>query len=334
MLSSQHFYHRIIRRLVVGFGTLFNNIKLYRYTKDGATEIERVTVPLSYATKEKFYARITQDPDLGKEIQLTLPRMSFELTSISYDPLRKTNQFNRFVTSGANNTVLSTTPAAPYNFNFDLYLYVRNTEDGTQIIEQILPYFSPDYTITMDISNLIDVKTDIPIILNSINYEQNAIGESDQLRTLVWNLNFTIKAWLYGPVNANTKVIRKSTANVYNSLYIETGERKVNLSSGTGTFKIGELVYEGRTLNTANSTGFVKSWDNTANQIIITEISGTLLSGKKLTGAISNASYTISSFDLNDNQIINLTVTPDPNNANSNDAFGFIQTVEEFPNIT
>lgn len=334
MLSNQHFYHRVTRRLVVGFGTLFNNIKLYRYTKDGSTEIERVTVPLTYATKEKFYTRITQDPTLGKEIQITLPRMSFEMTSIAYDPLRKTSIFNQFIAPGATNNVLSATPAAPYNFNFDLYLYVRNTEDGTQIIEQILPYFAPDHTLTMDISTLIDQKVDIPVILNSINYEQNALGESDQLRTLVWNLNFTVKAWLYGPVSSNSKIIRKVTANTYDSTYIQTGERKINLTSGSGDYKIGELVYEGRTLKTANSSGFVKSWDNVANQVTITEVNGSLQTNRALKGAITNTAYVISTFDLNDNQLVNLTVTPDPSTANANDDFGFTETIEEYPNIT
>ena len=110
MLSNQHFYHRIIRRLVIAFGSLFNNIKLYRYTKDGSIEIERITVPLSYATKEKFYTRITQDPTLGKELAITLPRMSFELSSIAYDPIRKMSSFNNLISPGASGTTLSTTP--------------------------------------------------------------------------------------------------------------------------------------------------------------------------------------------------------------------------------
>lgn len=333
MLSNQHFYHRIIRRLVVGFGSLFNNIKLYRYTKDGSIEIERITVPLSYATKEKFYARITQDPTLGKELAITLPRMSFELSSITYDPLRKTSAFNRNFAPGATNDVLKSTPYAPYNFTFDLYLYVRNTEDGTQIIEQILPYFSPDYTLTADLSTLVDIKTDVPVILNSINYDQNAIGESDQVRTLVWNLNFTVKAWMYGPVSANSKLIRKVTANTYDSTALETGERKVNLGSGSGEYKIGELVYEGRTIYAANASGFVKAWDNVANQVIVTDITGSLLANTTLKGAVTNTAYIINTLDLNDNQLVYLSVTPDPLNANANDDFGFTESYQEYPYI-
>lgn len=334
MLSNQHYYHRIIRRLVVGFGTLFNNVKLYRYTKDGTTEIERVTVPLSYAPKEKFYARITQDPTLGKELSITLPRMSFEMTSITYDPLRKTSQFNHLFAPGSNGNTITSTPAAPYNFGFDLYLYVRNVEDGTQIIEQILPYFSPDYTITLDPSSELDIKTDVPIILNSINYDQNAIGEPDQLRNLVWNLNFTVKAWLYGPVNTSAKIIRKSTANTFDSTYYASNDRKISLDTGSGNYKIGELVYEGPKVNAANTSAFVKSWDNTANQLIVSDVAGVLKTNTYLKGAVTNTSYRIASFSVSDNQLVNLTVVPNPSTANANTAFGFDETIEEYPNIT
>lgn len=334
MLSNQHFYHRIIRRLVVSFGTLFNNIKLYRYAKDGVTEIERINVPLSYAVKEKFYSRITQDPSLGKEIAITLPRMSFELTSITYDPLRKTSAFNHNFAPGASNAVLKSTPIAPYNFNFDLYLYVRNTEDGTQIVEQILPYFSPDYTLTSDLSTLVDIKTDIPVILNSINYDQNALGESEQLRTLIWNLNFTVKGWMYGPVSANSKIIRKVTANTYDSTYYSEKERLITLNNGSGDYKVGELVYDGVKPTTANASAFVKSWNNVANQLIVVDTTGVLHTNTYLTGAVTNTAYKIASFELNDNQLVNLTVTPDPSNANANSDFGFTETIEEYPNIT
>ena len=334
MLSNQHFYHRITRRIVVGFGTLFNNLQLYRYTKDGTTEIERVTVPLSYAPKEKFYARITQDATLGKEIALTLPRMSFEMTSITYDPLRKTSQFNHFFTPGSNGNTIATTPAAPYNFNFDLFLYVRNIEDGTQLIEQILPYFSPDYTLTLDLSNTLDVKTDVPVVLNSINYEQNAIGEPDQIRNLVWSLNFTVKAWLYGPVTSNSKIIRKATANTFDSLYYGQNDRRITVDTGSGNYKIGELVYEGPKVNSANVSAFVKAWDNTANQLIVSDVAGVLKTNTYLKGAVTNTSYRISTFSVNDNQLVNLTVTPDPSTANANTAFGFDETIEEYPNIT
>lgn len=333
MLSGQHFYHRITRKLVVAFGTLFNNIRMTRYNKAGTTEIERITVPLSYMAKEKFFQRLEQDPTLARPVQITLPRMSFELTSITYDPLRKRSMFSQEFSPNSNTTIKSA-HVAPYNYNFQLNIYVRNTEDGTQIVEQILPYFTPDYTLTVDLAD-VGNNIDIPIILESIDYSVSGdVGTGEELRTLVWTLTFTVKAYLYGPINSNTKIIRKSTANTYDASYIQTGERKINLVSGSGDYKIGELVYEGKTIATANSSGFVKAWNNVANQVIVTDVSGVLLTGKKLTGAVTNTAYTISTFDINDNQIINLTVTPDPSTANANDDFGFTETVEYYPNIT
>ena len=333
MLSSQHFYHRITRKLVVAFGSMFNNLRLVRYNKAGTTEIERITVPLSYMAKEKYYQRLVMDPGLDQRTQITLPRMSFELTSITYDPLRKRNNFSQEFSPNSSTTVKSA-HVAPYNYNFQLNLFVRNTEDGTQLIEQILPYFSPDYTLTLDLAD-VGSNVDVPIILESVDYSVTGdVGTGEELRTLVWTLQFTVKAYLYGPINSNTKIIRKSTANTYDSTYLQTSERKINLTAGSGDYKIGELVFQGRTVNGANASGFVESWNNVANQIVVVDVSGVLIANQKLTGAVTNTAYRINTFDLNDNQLVNLTVIPDPSTANANDDFGFTQTIEEYPNIT
>lgn len=333
MLSNQHFYHRIIRKVVVGFGTLFNNIKLYRYAKDGVTEFERITVPLSYASKEKFYARLAEDPSLAKEVQLTLPRLSFEMTSVAYDPLRKISTYNHQFFPNADGDIVNSMPISPYNFNFDLYAYVRNTEDGTQIVEQILPYFSPDYTVTIDLSNLVDLKVDMPIILNSINYEQNYVGTSDTVRNLIWNLNFTVKGYMFGPVNQSGKIIRTATANTFTDPALQNNERVLNMGTGSGDYKIGELAYEGARISTANSTGYVKEWDNVTKQLYLTEVVGVIQTGKKMFGAVTNTAYTINSYDINNQQLVKTQVTPDPTTANANTAFGFIETTQEYPNI-
>ena len=312
---------------------MFNNIRLVRYNKAGTQEIERITVPLSYATKEKFVARITQDPNLNKEVEITLPRMSFEVDSITYDPLRKVSSFQKYKsTNPSSNTSIKTTYSAPYNYNFTLNIYVRNTEDGTQIIEQILPYFNPDYTLTIDLTEASD-PLDVPLILESVNYSLTGdTGTPMDLRTIMWTLQFTAKAYLFGPIT-NSKVIRKVTANTYYDTS-ETAIKKINLSSGTGNYKIGELVYEGRTLEGANATGFVRSWNNTSNTIVVEDISGLLETSRKLYGAVSGTTYIMSSFDSVPYQLTNLTVQPDPLTANANDDFGFSETIEYAPNIT
>ena len=330
MLSRQHFYHRITRKLVVAFGTMFNNLQLFRYNKAGTVEIERIVVPLTYASKEKFYSRITQDPNLNKEVQLTLPRMSFEMTSINYDPLRRTSLFNNLYS--ASNGV-SNVKQTPYNFTFSVSVYVRNTEDGTQIIEQILPYFSPDYTLTVDLTGL-GMKVDIPIILDSINYNNEYEGSPDSLRVITWDLTFTAKAYLYGVVESNTKIIRQATANIYNSLGTATSDKYILLGAGSGNYQGGELVYEGKDALKANASGFVESWDNVGKQLLVTKTYGTFTANNKLVGALSNAVYTISTSSDSNLKIVNIDVTPKPNTANADNAYGFDVDIDEFPNIT
>jgi hypothetical protein len=334
MFSSSHFYHRIIRKMVVAFGTLFNDIRLVRYNKAGTIEIERITVPLQYGQKEKFYQRITQDPELTKEVQLTLPRMSFELTNVTYDPLRKRNLFSESFSSESLTTVkaLRTTP---YDFEFTLNIYVRNVEDGTQIVEQILPYFNPDYTMTIDFLGLSDQKTDIPFILQSVNQNVQDEGGPDPVRLITWSLVFVAKGYMYGPI-VSREIIRKVTANTFNNALTTGNERVIYFANtgGLGTFQTGELVYEGRELSSANTTAFVSSWNPTANALVVYDVNGVLKTGKYITGAISNASYNVATFAVNELQLSKLIIQPTPNTANPNTAFGFDETVQDFPDIT
>jgi len=334
MFSSSHFYHRIIRKMVVAFGTLFNDIRLVRYNKAGTIEIERITVPLQYGQKEKFYQRITQDPELTKEVQLTLPRMSFELTNVTYDPLRKRNLFSESFSSESLTTVkaLRTTP---YDFEFTLNIYVRNVEDGTQIVEQILPYFNPDYTMTIDFLGLSDQKTDIPFILQSVSQNVQDEGGPDPVRLITWSLVFVAKGYMYGPI-VSREIIRKVTANTFNNALTTGNERVIYFANtgGLGTFQTGELVYEGRELSSANTTAFVSSWNPTANALVVYDVNGVLKTGKYITGAISNASYNVATFAVNELQLSKLIIQPTPNTANPNTAFGFDETVQDFPDIT
>lgn len=333
MLSNVHFYHRITRKLVVAFGNMFNNIKLVRYNNAGTIEIERITVPLSYSTKEKFYTRITQDPSLAKEVQISLPRMYFEMTSITYDPLRKLTSFNKKFAPN-NNTVLKSVSETPYNFEFNLGIYVRNTEDGTQIVEQILPYFNPDYTVTIDLVDSNPLKVDIPIILNSVNYDvSNDIGSGsqDDTRMLIWTLNFTAKGYMYGPIQ-DARIIRKVQANTYYDSTM-TGEKRIIVSSGTGNYKVGEIVYEGRSLHAANATAYVSKWESLSNTVSLIDSSGAFEMGRDLVGEVSGARYTMTSKQNGPLQLTNLTVTPRPPTANIDEDFGFTETLEEYPNI-
>lgn len=344
MLNQPHFYHRIIRKMVVAFGTLFNDIVMKRYNKAGTQEIERIVVPLMYSQKEKFYQRITQDPELTKETSITLPRMGFELTSITYDPTRKRGLYADSFSPGTS-TVVKSVRSTPYNFDFTLSIYVRNVEDGTQIIEQILPYFNPDFTLHMDLIGLSDQKIDVPFVLQSVVQDVEDIGSADPLRLIIWTLTFTAKGYLFGPI-LSANVIRQVTANTYTPVTTSIGtsaeiavpnanEKTIFFSNtgGFGSFKTGELVYEGRTLTGANATGFVKSWDPTSNSLFVTDINGILKTGRTLFGAVSNAAYTMQTFSMTDMQLSKTVVTPSPNTATPNTAFGYDTITTEFPNL-
>lgn len=318
--------------MVVSFGNMFNNIRLVRYNKAGTTEIERITVPLSYAPKEKFFSRITQDPTLNREVEIILPRMSFELSAIAYDPLRKVSSYqNQYSADGASSA--KSAYQSPYNFSFNLNIYVRNTEDGTQIVEQVLPYFNPDYTISI---NLADVgpSMDVPIILESVTYDvSNDTGGPDDLRMIIWNLTFTAKAYLYGPISSggSNKLIRKAIANTYIDGTSIPVQKRLELSSGFGDYKIDELVFEGPKLEEANATAFVKSWDPTSNNLVVYDINGAFNSGFKVKGAVTNANYTISSVEDNVQQVSYIAIYPNPLTANSTDDYGFTEVHQNFP---
>lgn len=332
MLSNVHFYHRIIRKMVVAFGTMFNEITLKRYNKAGTQEIERINVPLMYAQKEKFYERITQDPNLANETMINLPRMSFEMTAITYDPLRKRSSFTNSFSAGENISTVKNVRATPYNFDFSLSIYVRNVEDGTQIVEQILPYFSPDYTLTVNLVGIPSEKVDIPFILNSVDQSVDNLGSPESTRMIIWTLTFTAKGYMYG-ATSESKIIRKATANTYDSTFNSINEREITFSAGSGVFKIGELVYEGRTLNEANATAFVHSWDPDSNTLIVIDTNGVINTGKYMTGAVSNASWNVQTSSLANRQLVRQVIYPDPLNANADTAFGFTEVMQETPNF-
>jgi len=194
------FYHETIRKCVVGFGTLFNDIHITR--KDGSGNItQSMKVPLAYGAKSKFLTRLREDPALTKSVAITLPRIGFEIGNIAYDSTRKLNKIQKVKKSGsAANKVDTQYMPVPYNLDFELYAMSKNSDDALQIVEQILPYFQPDYTITINDIVQMSSKRDVPVILTSISYEDNYEGDFADRRAIVYTLAFTAKMYLYGPV--------------------------------------------------------------------------------------------------------------------------------------
>ena len=329
-----HFYHRTIRKLVVAFGALFNNMRLVRYAADGITEIERINIPLAYASKEKFYMRTMGAPDLVNPVNLNLPRMAFEMNGIAYDPLRKQSNFTEMFAEGLPNG-LKKVKYTPYNFDFNLYCFVRNTEDGAQIIEQILPYFTPDYTVTLDFVGINDMKLDVPITFNSITYDDSHEGDAESTRSIIWTLNFTAKGFLFGPIN-DIKMIRKAVANVYDNTFETNPLQQLILSpsqanTNCGSYKYNELVYQGNSFDDATVTAYVRNWNSNSNNIVVYDKNGTFRTNTVLVGAVSGAKYNVDSYLIDTNQLVNIEVTPTPNTANTElEAFGFSTTITEF----
>jgi len=212
-MFGTYFYHQTSRKMVVAFGSLFNNIEVRRTdSSDAVTEV--VKIPLSYGPKDKMLVRISQDPSLNPKVALTVPRMGFELTSMTYDGARKLNTMGRNVKKGTTGLKKQFNPV-PYNWDFSLYVFVKNAEDGTQILEQILPFFTPDFTVTMTLISGMTVKMDIPLVLNSVTSEDSYEGDFASRRSIIWTLSFLMKGFLYPSVTDNAKVITSSVVDTH-----------------------------------------------------------------------------------------------------------------------
>lgn len=212
MLSNNIFYHGITRKIIVGFGSLFSNIQIQR-KKDGVVE-QTIAIPIAYAPKEKWLVRIEQDPMLENHTYTTLPRLSFEITGMNYDAARKTNRMN-YITCGDGNNISRTYAPVPYNIDISLYSLTKTQEDALQIVEQILPYFTPEYTLSLKAIPESNIIMDVPIILESVSIQDDYDGDFNQRRFVTYTMNFTLKANFYGPVNDGT-IITNTLVDVNN----------------------------------------------------------------------------------------------------------------------
>lgn len=329
MLNNPHFYNRTIRKIVVAFGSMFNDVQLVRYSKDGLTSYEVTKVPLSYGAKEKYITRITSDPTLTKSIATLVPRMSFDLVGMTYDTTRKqqTTLQNFGFSSGK---FAKQYAPIPYNFDFSLSIYVRNTEDGTQILEQILPFFTPDFTITMDFIASMDQTYDMPVILNSVTPEVDYEGDFMNTRLIIWNLSFTAKAYIWPPVKVPTgKMITQANVNIYtDSTNLDSQKVYVNFATGRGVYTTGEDVF----VEARDVTGKVLYFSNTSTGVLVlTDLNKLLQANDKVTGVYSNSTFTISSIDTSPTKAVAIVITPNPPTANGNGPYGFEETFTNWP---
>ena len=300
MLGST-FYHQTIRKYVAAFGTLFNDINIERKNSSG-TVVERVKVPLAYGPRQKWILALSDTTDQRRVLAARLPRIGFALTGVSYDSVRKLNTVIRNVAANTASTgsVLSQYNPVPYNFDFELFILVNNAEDGTQILEQILPYFTPEFTVTINTIPDMGIKADVPIVLNSASQSDEYEGELATRRTIIWTLSFLLKGFVYPDVKSGTLI--KS---------IEVNFR----IPGSDDSDVQDLEQEFIVLETTKDTLATSDY-------ILLE-----------TGNYERIMSEKSSQDIGDATVKSrYTVVPSPNTAQADSDYGFSETFEFFDN--
>ena len=228
-MLGTYFYHEIIRKTVIAFGTLFNDVYV-RHHDSAGKDIGELKVPVSYGPRQKFLARIQQQPELNKAVQLTLPRMSFEMNSITYDPSRKSGITQTFKTVDGGKIKKVFMPV-PYNLGFELNILTKLQDDSLQIVEQILPFFQPGFTLTIDLADQIGEKRDVPMVLEDISFTDDYEGNFETRRALIYTLRFTAKTYMFGPIADSTDgLIRKVQLDYYTDTNTRTATREMRYS--------------------------------------------------------------------------------------------------------
>ena len=220
-----------MRKVVVAFGTMFNDINLVR-TNNAGEVIQTMKVPLAYGPKQKWLARLQEDPNITKKVAVTLPRLGFEIQTISYDSTRKLNSIQKLkkVNSSAQGKTMSQQfMPVPYNMDFELNIMAKNSDDALQIVEQILPFFQPDYTVTLNDNTAMGTTRDVPIVLTNVGYEDNYEADLITRRAIIYTLDFTAKFYLYGPVT-DQKVIKTVQVDQYTDSKVNAPKREQRYS--------------------------------------------------------------------------------------------------------
>ena len=267
-MLGTYFYHEIIRKTIISFGTLFNNIHIKQFDKSGAVTNQQ-KVGLSYGPMQKFLAKIQQQDEITKSVAISLPRMSFEMTSIQYDSTRKAGVTQTFkaVDSSDGNKMKKVFMPVPYNIGFELNIFSKLNDDALQIVEQILPFFQPSFNLTLDLLNSIGEKRDTPVVLDSIDFQDDYEGSFQTRRALIYTLRFTVKTYLFGPIADSTDgLIRKVQVDTYTNTNTNTATREMRY---TTTPKALEDKNSDGQINSADDAllepsddfGFNEDWD-------------------------------------------------------------------------
>lgn len=295
------YYNRVIRKITVGFGSLFTNLTLVRYNYNNGTqtEVQRTLVPIVEGQKEKYIQALEGDPLNDNKIQIKLPILAYSLLGMTYDATRKGQTTLQNAATNSNGITSQYIPV-PWNFNFEVYIYVRNIEDGTQIIEQILPYFTPDYSLILNVVPNMNIQQSIPFTLDNISYEvaNEAPARTLDSRVVIWTLTFTAKGWLYGP-NTSSNIIKEAIVNIYNIDPVsETDVSLVLNSNGIGDYLYNEIVYQGKSLETATATAIAQNWTNSTKILIVKNATGMFYTNEPLVGVQSGSTYNVINYQI------------------------------------
>ena len=284
----EYFYNEILRKTIISFGTLFNGITI---KQDGST----VKVPLAYGPTQKFLARLDQAPNLSQATQISLPRMSFEFTGMTYDSSRKVTTTQTIAVKNPDDgtDIKKVFMPVPYNMQFELAIMCKLNDDALQIVEQILPYFQPQYNLTINLVSLINEKKDVPVVLENITMQDEYEGDFTSRRVLYYTLRFTAKTYLFGPVTSASKDIIKTASVRYLAGGSQSTQRDVTFSVKPRALKdytddvvttISEDIDASQeTINVADGTAITvdKFIDVDGEEMKVTKITGNKLNVKR-----------------------------------------------------
>lgn len=249
-MLGPHFYNEAIKKTVVGFGTLFNNIEIKKVDPQTGDVLEVQKVPIAYGPQKKFLYRLDENPEANRRIAITLPRLYFELLNINYDQARKTSPVQKYKTVINDNgeEVKVQYVPVPYNMEFELGIMAKSQDDGLQILEQILPYFQPNFNITINFIPDMNEKKDVAITLNGIDYEDDWEDDFMKRRSITWTLKFTAKSYIYGPFS-QTGIIKKAM------VYEAVGDYDTNRRTA-------KFTYTPKALDDKNADGLINEEDD------------------------------------------------------------------------
>jgi hypothetical protein len=335
-MTGNYFYHEIIRKTVIAFGTLFNNIEIQHKADDQNKTISTIKVPIAYGPIQKFLARIEQQPKFDKNIAITLPRLSFEIISYKYDPSRKASPITKFCgVSGSSPTKIKKVfLPVPYDIGFRLSFASKLQDDALQILEQILPFFQPSYNVTINLIESINEIRDIPFTLNNINFRDEYENTFDKRRYIVYELDFTAKTYFYSevPTDESGGIIKKVQVDYSTSIrapreirYVVTPKATQDYNSDQTTALSEDLLASKTLLKVVSSISLSEKEYIQVNREVmrIEEIDGSNI-------IVSRGQYGSSIEDHYTGDKINLITIADDELIEIQDDFGFNETVTFF----